>query len=214
MDNLENPPREISERSRSFMLRYGCAVVSIGLATWVRVLLNPAIGDRSPFSILLFAVLLTAWHGGVRPALVSVIVGVFLADYFVVPPLGSFGFKGATQYVELALYLILGVGIAVIGGVMHAARSSSMRRLEKTQATLTQVEERSLLTMRSSGIGIWSWDIGLNTVEADENNSVLFGLPAGQFPKTVEGFSALVHPDDRERVQQEVVAAVERGAEY
>lgn len=75
MDNPKNPPRESPELSRSFMLRYGCAVVSIALATWVRVLLAPALGGRSPFSTLLFAVLLTAWYGGFRPALVAAIQG-------------------------------------------------------------------------------------------------------------------------------------------
>jgi|HubBroStandDraft_4_1064222.scaffolds.fasta_scaffold271910_3 PAS domain S-box-containing protein len=68
--------------------------------------------------------------------------------------------------------------------------------------------------MRSSGIGVWSWDIPPNIVEADENNSVLFGVAIGQFLQTVEGFAALVHPDDRERVQQDVPASVEQGAEY
>jgi PAS domain S-box-containing protein len=80
---------------------------------------------------------------------------------------------------------------------------------------LTHVREHLGLTLRSSGIGIWNWDIALNKVEADETNcSVLFGLPAGQFPDTVEGFTALVHPDDRERVQQEVGATLEGGTDY
>ena len=207
MPNPENP-------SRTSMLRYGCAVVSTAIATWVRVLLGPVIGDRSPFLTLLFAVLVTAWYGGVRPALVAVIGGIFLADYFVVPPLGSFGFKGATQYVDLCLYFCLGVGIAVIGGLMHAARLSRIRRLQLTEVALTQAQERVLLTVRSSGIAVWTWNIPSNSVEADENCAVLFGLPIGRFPQTVEGFAALVHPDDRQQVQEEVAASVEHGAEY
>ncbi len=132
------------------------------------------------------------------------VLGVFSADYFLVLPRGSFGFTGAAQYVELAIYLGVGVAIAVLGGVMHAAPLGHIRKLQQAREALAQTEERLRLTLRSSGVAVWSWDIVANIIEADENCSVQFGLPIGQFPKTVEGFAACVHPDDRERVQQEV----------
>ena len=87
------------------MLRYGCAVVSVTLATGVRLLLDPLLGDRSPFSISLFAILLTAWYGGVRPALVSAVLGLFWTDYFLMPPRGTFVIHEAHQWTELLLYL-------------------------------------------------------------------------------------------------------------
>ena len=196
------------------MLRYGCAVVSVALATGVRLLLDPLLGDRSPFSISLFAILLTAWYGGVRPALVSAVLGLFWTDYFLIPPRGSFVIHEAHQWTELLLYLALSIGIAVLGGRMQAARLVMSRNLQQTQIALSQTEERLNLTLRSSGIGVWSWEIAPNIVKADENCSSLFGLPIGEFPKTVEGFSALVHSDDRARLQQDIAASLERGAEY
>jgi PAS domain S-box-containing protein len=93
-------------------------------------------------------------------------------------------------------------------------RQHLMEGATAAQEALAQTEERLRLTLHSTGIGVWSWNIAPDIVEADENCSVLFGLPIGQFPKTVEGFSAMVHPDDRRRVQQEVGESVERGAEY
>ena len=100
MGNVADPLHEGSELSRSFLLRYGCAVLSIALATWVRVLLNPTLGVQNAFSTLLLAVLVTAWYGGVQPALLAVVLGVFSADYFLIPPIGGFGFKGAAQYAD------------------------------------------------------------------------------------------------------------------
>ncbi len=214
MGKIADPMREGSGLSSSFLLRYGCAVLSIALATWVRVLLNPILGIQDAFSTLLLAVLVTAWYGGVRPALIAVALGVFSADYFLVPPIGGFGFKGAAQYADLILYLGAGAGIGVLGGVMQAKPLGTIRQLRQAREALAQTEERLRLTLRSSGIGVWTWDITPNIIQADENCSVLFGLPIGQFPKTVEGFSAMVHPDDRGRVQQEVAATVERGVEY
>jgi PAS domain S-box-containing protein len=85
---------------------------------------------------------------------------------------------------------------------------------EVARENLSHTQERLALTLRSAGIAVWSWRIAANIVEADENCSVQFGLPIGQFPKTVEEFAACVHPEDRERVQQEVAASIEHGAEY
>jgi diguanylate cyclase (GGDEF)-like protein/PAS domain S-box-containing protein len=214
MENTDNPRRESPELWRSFMLSYGCAVVSIALATGVRLLLDPLLGDRSAFSVLLFAILLTAWYGGVRPAIVAAILGFFCADYFLIPPRGSFVIQGAQHWVELLLYLALSLGIAVLGGRMQTARIGLSGHLEQAQKALSQTEERLSLTLRSSEIGVWSWDIAPNIIKADEHCSVLFGLPIGQFPPTVEGFAALVHTDDREHVQQAIAASIERGAEY
>lgn len=137
MDNVENS--ESQEPSRSFLLRYGCAVASIALATWVRVLLDPILGDQSPFSTFLFAVLLTAWFGGLRPAVLALVLGVLFADYFLMPPRGSFAFKGAAQYVDLALYLVVGAGMALLGAVMQAAPMRTSRRLDQTGKALAQL---------------------------------------------------------------------------
>ncbi len=93
-------------------------------------------------------------------------------------------------------------------------KQKAEENLYATREQLVQSEERLRLTLRASGVAVWNWEIASNVVTADENCSVQFGLPIGQFPKTVEGFAALVHPDDRERVQQEVAASIEHGEEY
>jgi PAS domain-containing protein len=86
--------------------------------------------------------------------------------------------------------------------------------VQQTRAALAQSEERLGLTLRSAGIAVWTWEIASNVVTADDSASMQFGLPIGEFPQTAEEFAALVHPDDRERVHQAVVASVEHGAEY
>ncbi|HYL37400.1 MAG TPA: diguanylate cyclase [Bryobacteraceae bacterium] len=214
MEELQDPRRESPGPSRSFLLRYGCAVASVALATGVRLLLDPWLGDRTPFSILLFAVLLTAWYAGLRPALISAILGFFLADYFLIPPRGSLLIRGLDHWVEALLYLTLSLGVALLGGRMQEARLALGRNLQQTQKALSQTEARLNLALRSSGIGVWSWDIAPNIVQADENCSALFGLPIGEFPQTVEGFTSLLHLDDRERVQRDIAASLEHGAEY
>src|SRR5271168_4548075 len=139
MDTLGNPPRgqspprESSDPSRSLVLQYLCAVVTVALATWLRLLLDPLLGDQVPFPTFFLAILLTAWYGGMRPALLAVILAVVFLDYFLIPPRGSFGLQGVAEYVDLALFVAVGVGIATLGGVMQAKPRETIERLEQAQ---------------------------------------------------------------------------------
>jgi PAS domain S-box-containing protein len=113
------------------------------------------------------------------------------------------------------------LGLTILTSMLDrkfAAQASKLKQLLEdsvaARQNLANTEERLRLTLRSSGMSVWSWDIVANSIEADENCSVLFGLPIHHFPRTVEDFAALVHADDRERVRCEVGAAVEHGADY
>src|SRR5579871_2671099 len=165
MENPDNPRRE--SPWRSFMLRYGCAVVSTALSIWVRLLLTPLVGDHSRYAILLLAILVTAAYGGGRPALMVLILGLCCTYYFLIPPRKEFGFKGTDVYLELVLYSCVGLGVALICGFMRNSSLRNLRNLQIAQETLLQTEKRLNLTLRSSGIGIWSWDIARNIVKAD-----------------------------------------------
>lgn len=214
MGNPQNSRRVSRKSFRRLALHYGCALGSIALATWIRLLLDPVLGNQAPYSILLFAVLVTASFGGVWPALLAVLLGSLSADYFVVVPRGSLGLTGTDDYVAWALYWLVGAGIALLGGAMRTARLGSVRKFQRARKELEQSEERLRLTLHSSGIGVWNWEIAVNVVSADESCCVMFGTPIGGFPKTIEGFALFVHPDDRERVQKAVGASVEHLTEY
>jgi len=194
---------------------YALPIASIALATWIRLLLDPLVGKNgSPYPILLFAILLTACYGGTRPALFAALLGWITADYFLVYPRGSLGFHSADQWIDLMFYLGISIGIAAIGGQLKDQSHRNYLKFEAAQKSLKQSEERLKRTLRYSGVAIWNWDLISNAITTDGNGSKMFGLPEGQFPKTIEEFSALVHVDDRERVAIQVAAAIERGADY
>ena len=60
------------EPARSRLLRYGCAVVSVALMTVLRLVLP--FGSRQRFSTFYFAVILTAWYGGLGPSLLAIVL--------------------------------------------------------------------------------------------------------------------------------------------
>ena len=115
-------------------------------------MLDPALGNQFPFATIFFAILLTAWYGGFRPALAAVILGALSANYFVMPPRGSFAVEGSDQKVGLVLYCSTSLGIALLGGVMHAAR-------RKAEAS-AQAERRqaALIDQTYDAVLVWNWN--------------------------------------------------------
>jgi PAS domain S-box-containing protein len=212
MDNL-NQQLRAAIPDRPALYRYACAVLSVVLATWIMVLLLPVTEGQLPFATLFFAIVLTAWYGGFWPAVSAVILGAFAADYFLLPPLHNFGLVGSVQIVKMAAYVALGIGIACLGGSMHAAPLVAIEKLRQVRETLARTQERSQLALRASGIGVWSRDLAANVIERDENSDHLFGLRPGGVPSGREGFISMVHPDDRDRVKSQMAEAIERGTE-
>lgn len=129
-------------RLNNFLLRYGCAVVSVALALWVRLLLDASLGNTVPYATIFLAILLTAWLGGFRPALIAVILGGAGAIYFILPPRFSFSLAIADVRVGLFLYLAVGTGIALLGGLMHRAKWRAEASMELAQVTNVELEAR------------------------------------------------------------------------
>jgi PAS domain S-box-containing protein len=119
----------------------------------------------------------------------------------------------------VATFLVLGIAVLV----SRAGRRFSLQAVEleasgeeslQARNKLELSEERLRLTLHFSGIAAWNWEIASNVISGDENCSIMFGFPIGEFPQTIEEFATSVHPDDRERVEREVGSAVEHITEY
>ena len=145
------PVDKVPERRRPF-LPYCMTVVSVAVAMWVRLLMVPAIGYQFPFATLFFAILLTSWYGGIRPALLAAALGGLSADYFLLSPRGSFAVHGLDQQVGLAVYLAVSLGIALLGGAMQSARrksESGAREARRQAAVIDQAYDAIL---------VWDWN--------------------------------------------------------
>src|SRR5437016_14642546 len=75
-------PRMPSALGR-YAVAIGCALVACG----IRFLLTPVLGPRDPWILFVPAAMFDAWYGGSAPGLITLICGLFLVDYFLVPPL-------------------------------------------------------------------------------------------------------------------------------
>ena len=84
----------------------------------------------------------------------------------------------------------------------------------RAEETAQEREERMNLALDSAGVGTWNWKIPAGSVTWDERMHDIFGIPRGTFPGNYAFFDRLLYPDDRERVNAEVAAAVHDGAPF
>jgi PAS domain S-box-containing protein len=79
---------------------------------------------------------------------------------------------------------------------------------------LRQNEERFRLATQTGKVGLWEWDIPSNSVSWTESLYGMHGITKEEFDSSVEGFDALVHPDDRERVSRALARALAEEGPY
>ncbi len=70
-------------------------------------------------------------------------------------------------------------------------------------------QERLGLALSSAEIGTWDWDVPAGVIWWDERMHVLFGLAPATFKGEYEGFLALIHHEDRQRVRDEFTRTIE-----
>ena len=85
---------------------------------------------------------------------------------------------------------------------------------ERSAKALRQNEERLRLATTTGKVGVWDWDILRNHVSWTDSLYQIYGITKEQFDGTVEGFSAIVHPDDRERVAKAIDESLQTDVPY
>lgn len=156
----------------SAVLRYGCAVGLVAVAVAVRLLLNPMLGSEFPFATVFLAIIVTAWYGGLRPALLSAVLGGLASVFFLMPPRGHLSFEGVDRETGIALYAFTGLGIALLGGSMNTAR----RRAEVAAESVRR--QAALIDQTYDPMFVWEWNGTISFWNAGAER--LYGFPREQ----------------------------------
>src|SRR5215218_4774087 len=174
-----------SIKHTSPLLRYGVAVMAVGVAYGLKLLLDPLIVQDVPFLLVFGAIMVSAWFGGLGPGLLATFTGGLAADYFFLPPTGSLsGFSLETM--PLLVFFLEGTLVCLLTEVLRAARSraeGSALEAEHQRERLRRNEEhfRSLVEgMRNYAIftldpkgRVASWNAGAERLEGYSSEEVV-----------------------------------------
>jgi PAS domain S-box-containing protein len=130
-------------------VRYGTAIIATALALLGRWLLDPFLGNYTPYILLYGAVAFSAIYAGFGPSILVATLGLIGANYWFVPPRGSFALSTVPHLVGTVTYLAVSILIAAAGEASRRSKAKLNRAVEKLQrseeemrAAQQELEER------------------------------------------------------------------------
>lgn len=96
-----------------------------------------------------------------------------------------------------------------IGGV-----STDITEIKHIQNVMIENKERLDLALRSAQAGTWSWDVDKDVYTWDAYMHQLFGLMPGSVMLHYSAVLNMIHPEDRDMVNEGVQKSLESGDEY
>jgi PAS domain S-box-containing protein len=148
---------------------FGIGLLAAVVALVVRWQLHPVLGDRALYSTFLPAVMIAAYLGGFRPAILVTLLSALAGNYFLVEPLFVVGLKGTGNLVALILFLLTGAFISGLSESLHRVqRRIIAHERQRAEEILRQSEGRlrqlaDLLRLSYDAIVVWKPDGGIKT---------------------------------------------------
>jgi PAS domain S-box-containing protein len=85
---------------------------------------------------------------------------------------------------------------------------------KRAERAIIESEQRLRLALEAASMGWWEWDVGTGVVRWSDNLEPIHGLPHGGFKGTFDAFLELIHPDDRQLLEDAVGRALAEGSGY
>jgi PAS domain S-box-containing protein len=93
----------------------------------------------------------------------------------------------------------------------NRALLNEVEHRKRVEVELDQQRQHLVEAQRLAKLGSWVRDIESDTATWSEQLCEIYGMKPGEFTGTFQDFVAMVHPDDRERVQREFAEARKSG---
>ena len=166
------PPSRRGTRPFESLEGYSVALAISLLAVLLSFVFLPAFGG-SIFSIFYLAVLISAWRGGLGPALFTMVVGAFANIFLLISPYYDAGVS-LEDWLRVGIFVIVSLAIAVIANQLEKSKRALQRALQaeresraRIRAVTDGVNEALVLVSSEQRV----LDINRRFVE-------LFGVPA------------------------------------
>lgn len=179
-----------------YTLGLSCAAAAIAAVS----ILKPEnqIGYLSPF---ILGVAITAWYGGVGPALLCHVSGLIYSFFYLFRPWIELPGKPGrlTQLYGLVLYFVIGKLVLFLTASMRWNRD------------LRKNEQRLRLIASTTSECIWEWDLKSDAVTRSGNVHGLFGSAPRPVEENIQWWRDRLHPEERDFVWnglRQVIAGV------
>jgi PAS domain S-box-containing protein len=163
--------------------RYSAAVLFAAAALAARMALDPALGERAPFLILLMGVIFSAWYGGTGPGIVCTAVAAIAGTFFFVSERMTLTIHESGEFVAVGLFCTAGVVASWLIGSRR--RPTPVLSATSRDVSISEEHLRGILENTLSIIHVK--DLQGRFVYVNPRFEAVFGLsPQGVLGRTVE----------------------------
>ncbi len=193
-----------STRGRSY-----AAAILVTLATLgVRLVFKDWFADRPVLILFLIPIIISSYWGGLGPGMVSTILSALVADYFLIPPIGSLEFGRFVDFSQWCLLAVAGILISLLNERLHRLRWQAEALALKSR----QAEERFRQLAEALPQLVW-------TTNAEGECEYLSPQWLEYTGASMEsqlglGWIEVIHPDDRTRTLEEKHRALDTKNEF
>ena len=119
--------------------------------------------------------------------------------------------SGETRWISDASIPLLNAEGQYVGSIGIIQDITERKQAEEA---IRRSEANLAIAQRVAHLGSWEIDLTRGTSQWSEETWRIFGLRPGAFTPTRDAFQAMVHPDDRDRVQAAVQHSIQTGHSY
>ncbi len=192
--------------NRAGWARYGFAMLVVAVTVLLKLVVTRTIAGETPFLLLFFVVLVSAWRGGVGPGLLATGMATLAASYFFMPPINSLSVENTGQIVRLIQFFLEGAFTTFLVAALQSATRKAEERtaeVQEFQQHLKENEERSRRLAEEVVEGlVLSEDARI--FDANKAFTGMFGYELNEVVGM--NFAELVVPEDRESVAGRISA--------
>jgi PAS domain S-box-containing protein len=144
---------------------YGVAILSVALATVVRMEFDPQLGESAPLLLFVIAVILTSWFGGFWPGLLAIILSLLVSDYFFFAPKYSlFTYDSRLDEIRAISFGIFGIFFSLIFARLRASIKTEREIRERFRSLVEGVKDYAIFMLDEHG-RVASWNPGVERIK-------------------------------------------------
>jgi PAS domain S-box-containing protein len=176
---------------------YAFAIVSVGIATALRLAVDPYVAGAQ-FPTFFTAIVVTTLVSGFGAGLLCAALSIVAVDFFVLSPRWSFSIEDPANVADLLLFGSLASYCVILISRMRIARVPDQAETSK---------DRLQLALDAAQLGWWQYDPLTHLVSGDARCQEIFDVARNEAP--IEELLNPVHPDDADRLRVAINAALD-----
>ncbi len=197
---------KLYSQSLPYLVAIATTIIALSLTLWLNQLLPRAVG-----AFFYLAVTISAWYGGWRAGMVSIILSITAITYFFIHPTYSFWIYQPEDIVRLVLIFTVSMTINLIISSLQKTKHKISRL---NQQLIHHSSEKLKIVLAAAQMGVWDWNLLTGEIVWSPEQEQIFGLTPGTFDGQYATFDGCIYPDDRPALNRAVKQAIDHGSIY